>query len=273
MSFLQALLLSILQGVTELFPVSSLGHTVIVPALLGWHAIEKSDNFLPLVVTMHFGTAVALLIYFRHDWLEFGLSVLGRKSERGALDRRLFIMLVFATLPAAVLGFLLEKKLKHAFATPMLAAVFLIANGVLLLMGERLRKSDGSVTLDTMGWESAVGIGFAQALALIPGFSRSGTTVLGGIFVGLNHEESARFAFLMATPIIFGAAAHEIPKIDHHALGLLALMSFVVSGLFAYASTTFLMRWFKSHDQGALAPFAYYCAIAGFVSIAWLNFM
>ena len=271
MTFLQAILISILQGVTELFPISSLGHTVVLPALLGWGEIEKSANFLPLIVIMHLGTAVALLIYFWRDWFDFGMALLG-KGERAPQERRIFILLILATIPAALIGFFLEKTLRAAFSSPMLAAIFLIVNGVMLLLGERVRGV-GKQSLDELTWEGALAIGLAQATALIPGISRSGATIIGGTIVGLHYKDAARFSFLMATPIIFGAALHQIPKLDHSQFGGLAVMAFVVSGLCAYASTTFLMRYFKSHDMGALNPFAYYCAIFGFTAIAWLNLM
>ena len=271
MSMLQAILISILQGVTELFPISSLGHTVVLPALLGWGDIQKSPNFLPLIVIMHLGTAVALLIYFWKDWWDFGMALIGR-GERAPQERRIFILLVIATIPAALIGLLLEKTLRAAFSTPLLAAIFLIVNGIILLVGERIRGV-GKQSLDQLTWEGALAIGIAQATALIPGISRSGVTMIGGVVVGLHHKDAARFSFLMATPIIFGAGLHQIPKLDHSQFGWLAVMSFVISGLFAYASTTFLMRYFKSHDLGALNPFAYYCAIFGFAAIAWLNLM
>ena len=268
MTTLQAILIAILQGVTELFPISSLGHTVVLPALLGWD-IQKLPNFLPLIVIMHLGTAVALLIYFWRDWYDFAMSILNR-GERVAQDRRLFLLIVIATIPAAVIGFFLEKTLRGAFSTPLLAASFLVVNGFLLLAGERIRQG-GRQSLDELTWEGALAIGFAQASALIPGISRSGVTMIGGVVVGLQHKDAARFSFLIATPIIIGAAVHQIPKLDHAQFGTLALMSFAVSGVFAYASTVFLMRYFKHNDLGALNPFAYYCAIAGFASIAWLN--
>ena len=271
MTLIQAILIAILQGVTELFPISSLGHTVVLPALLGWAEIEKSANFLPLVVIMHLGTAVALLVYFWRDWYDFGLALLGR-GERAFEERRIFILLVIATVPAALIGYLFEKLLRSAFSTPILAAIFLVVNGVILLAGERIRGA-GKQSLDDLTWEGALAIGLAQATALIPGISRSGVTIIGGVIVGLHHKDAARFSFLMATPIIFGAAAHQIPKLDHAQFGWLALISFVVSGIFAYASTTFLMRYFKSHELGALNPFAYYCAVFGFIAIVWLRLM
>ena len=272
MTLLQAMLIAILQGITELFPISSLGHTVVLPALLGWGEITRQPDFLPLIVIMHLGTAVALLIYFWRDWYDFGMSLVNRNSERAGADRRLFLLIVIATIPAALIGFFLEKSLRSAFSTPLLAASFLVVNGFMLLIGERIRQG-GQQTLDQLTWEGALAIGFAQATALIPGISRSGATIIGGVIVGLHHKDSARFSFLIATPIIFGAALHQIPKLDHAAFGSLAALSFLVSGVFAYASTWFLMRYFKAHDLGALNPFAYYCAIFGFGAIAWLNLM
>ena len=270
MTLLQAILISILQGVTELFPISSLGHTVVLPALLGWDIQDKPD-FLPLIVIMHLGTAVALLTYFWRDWWDFGMSILAR-GDRVVQDRKLFILIVVATIPAALIGFLFEKSLRAAFSTPLLAAVFLVVNGFMLLVGERVRQG-GRQSLDELTIEGALAIGLAQATALIPGISRSGVTMIGGVVIGLRHQDAARFSFLIATPIIFGAAAHQIPKLNAAAFGSLALMSFFISGIFAYASTMFLMRYFKHNDLGALNPFAYYCAIFGFASIAWLNLL
>jgi undecaprenyl-diphosphatase len=266
MTFFQAIAIAVLQGVTELFPVSSLGHTVVLPTLLGWGDIQSKPDFLPLIVVMHFGTAVALLIYFRRDWLDFARSLAGRDPERTATDRRLFLMIVIATIPAALIGFFFESKLRTAFASPLIAASFLVLNGIILLAGEEIRLR-GQQALEGLGIDGALAIGIAQATALLPGLSRSGMTMIGGVVVGLRHADAARFSFLIATPIIFGAALHQIPKLGAAAFSPVALVCFFVSGACAYVSTSILMRYFAHRDFGALSPFAFYCAIFGFVSL------
>ena len=270
MTTLQAMVIAVLQGLTELFPISSLGHTVILPALLGWEDIQRSPNFLPLVVVMHLGTAVALFVYFFKDWWSFGMSVIGRGGPRTAPDRRLFLLVVVATIPAALLGFVLEKYLREAFATPLIAAAFLVVNGLILLGGEYVRQHGSSNPIDNLNWKGALAIGIAQSLALIPGISRSGITMITGVMAGLRHQDAARFSFLMAEPIIIGAAIHQIPKLDRTQLGGLAIASMVVAGIVAYGSTWFLMRYFRGHDNQALNPFAYYCVGAGLLSLVFL---
>lgn len=267
----QAIVLAIVQGVTELFPISSLGHAVILPALLGWKIDENAEGFLPFLAVMHLGTAIALLGYFWRDWLSFASSVLRFRDPAAADDRRLFWRVVVATIPAVVVGFVFEKKLKAGFGAPVLAAAFLIANGVLLFVAERLQRAQGRKLAD-LSWLQAVIIGFWQCLALIPGMSRSGATMAGGYICGLNHEDSARFSFLTATPIILGAVALEAPKlIKHHSdFSTTAVLAGVVAGVTALASVWALMRWFKTHEVRGFDPFALYCALAGAGSFAWL---
>ena len=276
MTALQAIITAILQGVTELFPVSSLGHAVILPRLLGWNIDQHAPDFLPFLVVLHLGTAVALLIYFWRDWLDFGLALIGR-GPRAPQERRVFWMVCLATAPAVVIGFAFRKLLGDAFGTPALAAIFLIVNGFVLFIGEKLR---GGMTheagpLDTLTWQGALGIGFAQSTALIPGISRSGATMVGGILAGLSHADSARFSFLLATPIILGAAVLEAPKLLHSGatLGGMAVLAGVVAGIVAYISIWALMRYFRGHDFEALNPFAWYCWVAGAASLAliWLS--
>jgi undecaprenyl-diphosphatase len=266
MNVFQAIVLAVLQGVTELFPVSSLGHTVILPTLLGWGEIQSRPDFLPLIVVMHFGTAGALLIYFRQDWIDFARSLGGRDAARTAADRRLFLLIVIATVPAALIGFFLESTLRSAFASPLIAASFLVVNGIVLLVGEEIRHR-GRESLDTLGFDGALAIGIAQATALLPGLSRSGMSIIGGVIVGLRHRDAARFSFLIATPIMLGAALHQIPKLGAAAFSPLAFVCFFVSGACAYASSSLLMRYFARRDIGPLNPFAFYCAIFGFVSL------
>jgi undecaprenyl-diphosphatase len=270
---LQAILISLVQGLTELFPVSSLGHAVILPRLLGWPVDQKAPDFLPFLVVLHLGTALALFLYFWRDWKDFLLAALVNKS--GAAhnkDRHLFFLVCVATVPAAVIGFALEHTLKGFFGAPTLAAVFLVINGFVLWSGERLKHA-GRHTLEQLGWKTALIIGAFQALALIPGISRSGVTMVGGLIAGLRHEDSARFSFLLATPVIAGAGVLEVPKLLHSgsSIGGLAVLSGLIAGVTAYASVAVLMRYFKKHEFNALMPFAWYCWIAGGLSIILLR--
>ncbi|HZS85451.1 MAG TPA: undecaprenyl-diphosphate phosphatase [Stellaceae bacterium] len=275
MSVFQALFTAILQGLTELFPVSSLGHAVILPGLLGWQIDQQAPSFLPFLVVLHLGTAAALLLYFWRDWIDFLRALLGQptKAPRAEL-LRLLALVVVATIPAVVIGFALEKELRHLFGVPAIAAVFLIVNGFVLFAGERLRRRAGrrfqsaqGGGLSMLGWRGALLIGFWQCTALIPGISRSGATMVGGLLAGLHHKEAARFSFLIATPIIAGAGVLEVPKMLHQAGGAgftaLALWAGLVAGLTALLSVAFLMRYFRTHDFEALDPFAWYCWAAG----------
>jgi len=276
LSALQAILFAILQGVTELFPVSSLGHAVILPKLLGWQVDQRSESFLPFLVVLHLGTAAALLIYFRRDWWEIALALLGRgaASERAA-NLRLLVLVVVGTVPAAIVGFALERPLRALFGSPAVAAAFLVANGVVLYAAERLKRRGGAplASLDAKG---AFLVGLWQCLALIPGLSRSGATMVGGLIAGLHHKEAARFSFLLATPIIAGAGVLEVPKLMHAGagdMGALALLAGLSAGVTAYLSVAFLMRYFGKHDFEALDPFAYYCAATGALALLLLLFV
>jgi undecaprenyl-diphosphatase len=272
MTPLQAVVMAVLQGVTELFPISSLGHAVIAPVLLGWRNIdETAEGFLPFLAVMHLGTALALLGFFWRDWFSFATSVLRFNDPAGSTDRRLFWRVVVATIPAVIIGFLFEKALRKGFAAPTLAAAFLIVNGMMLFVADRLRRR-ATRTLDQLRFVDAAVIGLWQCLALIPGMSRSGATMSGGYLCGLDHEDAARFSFLTATPIILGAVALEAPKLlhNHQGLGSLAMLAGVVAGVTALISVWALMRWFKTHEVRGFTPFAIYCWIAGAGSLAWL---
>jgi undecaprenyl-diphosphatase len=276
MNLIEAIAIAILQGATELFPVSSLGHAVVVPALLGSSIDENGPTFLPFLVMLHVGTAVALLAYFWRDWLSLFTGVVGLSSphQRGE-SRRVFLLIIIATIPAVVVGFVLERYLRELFGSPLIVAGFLALNGLLLLFGERLRAS-GSRPLSSLTVADAAIIGVWQCGALIPGISRSGATIVGGLLRGIDHEGSARFSFLIALPIILGATALEVPKLLHAAVppGTLRIagIAAVVAGAVAFASTAFLMRYFRDNDRWALNPFAYYCIVAGGGSAAWILF-
>jgi undecaprenyl-diphosphatase len=268
----QAIVMAFLQGLTELFPISSLGHAVVFPRLVGWGDLVHNPDFLPYLVVMHLGTATALFLYFWRDWRAFLSSLVRRTSARYKADRRIFALVVLATIPAVVVGFGLRKILGEAFASPPIAGFFLVANGFALYLGDEISLEGG--VLDQLNWKGALAIGVAQCFALIPGFSRSGLTIVAGTIAGLKHEDSARFSFLMATPIIFAAGVLETPKLlkSGSTLGGAAILSGVVAGVVAYLSLWFLMRYFHTHEIRAMKPFAYYCAAAGLISLAYMAF-
>ena len=268
----QALVMAALQGITELFPVSSLGHAVILPHLLGWDLDENSTSFLPFLVMLHVGTALALLLYFWRDWWAL-LSSLLPSTPRDQATRdhqRLLLLLVLGTIPAGLLGLLLEKRLAAVFGQYRTVAILLMLNGLLLFAGEWLRRRARARELASLTAWQAVIIGASQAVALLPGFSRSGASMVGGLLVGLNHQAAARFSFLLATPIIFAAALLEIPKLlapDARAALGPAVAGGVVAGVLAYLSTAFLMRYFKGHEPNALVPFGVYCVLIGALTL------
>ncbi len=273
---IQAIGIALLQGATELFPVSSLGHAVVLPAILHWNIDQNALSFLPFLVMLHLGTATALLLYFWRDWWALFTGILGiGNPHQVAESRRVFWLIVVATIPAVIVGFLLEHFLRGLFGSPMIAAAMLIVNGLLLLFGERLR-GEGNRRLSSLTVADALTIGCWQCTALVPGISRSGATIVGGLLRGIDHAGSAHFSFLIATPIILGATVLEVPKLRHGGVGLsgnvveLSILAAVVAGLTAYASTAFLMRYFRGHDSWALNPFAYYCFAAGAISLALL---
>lgn len=274
MSLLQAMIMAVLQGVTELFPVSSLGHAVILPALLSWPLDRHDPTFLPFLVVLHLGTATALLLYFWRDWVGILLALFGRGDERRE-SLRLLGLIVLATIPAVIIGFAAEKPLRALFGSPEVAAGFLILNGFVLFAGERLRRRSGDNGLDDLGWRGALLIGLFQCTALFPGISRSGATMVGGLLTGLHHRESARFSFLIATPVIIGAGVLEVPKMLHAGAGLtmqtLGAGAGAVAGIAAFLSIAFMMRYFRKHDFDALDPFAWYCWLAGAVSLGLLT--
>ena len=274
MNTIQAIAVALLQGATELFPVSSLGHAVVLPALLHWNLDQRSPAFLPFLVMLHTGTATALIVYFWRDWWDLVSGVLGFGTNQDVNDARLaFVLIVIATIPAVIAGFLLEKFVRGLFASPLVAASFLVVNGLLLMFGERLRAL-GSRPLSTLTARDAVIIGLWQCTALIPGISRSGATIVGALLRGIDHEGSARFSFLIATPVIIGATVLEVPKLLHEQIApgvfTLSAVAAAVAGITAWLSTWFLMRYFRDHNEWALNPFAYYCIFFGLGSLGAL---
>jgi len=279
MNTLQALVIAVLQGVTELFPVSSLGHAVILPRLLGWQIDQHGPAFLPFLVVLHLGTAAALLVYFWRDWVGIVRAFFGAGPvEERQAEWRLLWLIILATIPAVILGFAFERFLRNLFGAPLAAAVFLIINGGVLFAGERLRRLGGGARrLSELSWRQALIIGLWQSSALLPGISRSGATMVGSLLLGLQHRDAAHFSFLIAGPIILAAGVHEVPKLFAGNIadefGALVWISGIVAGITAYASTAFLMRYFRRHDFEALDPFAYYCWVAGVIAVALLLFV
>jgi undecaprenyl-diphosphatase len=280
-SYWQAIALGLLQGVSELFPISSLGHSVILPRLVGWDIHQNDPYFLTFLVATHLATALVLLGFFRRDWARIvrglGRSLRDREIAEDDVDAKLGWLLVVGTIPAGILGLVLEHKLRHIFASPRSAAFFLMLNGLLLYGAELLRRrapqtdsDDDARIARQVSFRGSFGVGAAQALALIPGFSRSGATIGGGLIVGLSHKDAARFAFLLATPIIGAAAALKLPELfGHQGDGIRgqAVVGAVCAGITAYLAVRFLMRFFETNR---LTPFAVYCALAGAVAFVYL---
>ncbi|WP_175958501.1 undecaprenyl-diphosphate phosphatase [Burkholderia sp. BCC0405] len=260
--------LSVLQGVTELFPVSSLGHTLLVPALFGMHIDKHAPQLLPFLVALHLGTALALLWYFRARWIAliggFFAQLGGRKND----DGHLMWALIIGTIPTGIVGLLLEKRIERVFHDLRIVAIALIVNGVLLWLGDRIQRSRVHQAPEKMTFKQAFFVGLAQIGALIPGFSRSGLTMIAGNAAGLTAEKAAEFSFLLGTPIIFAAGVLELPKLFHARDQLAdALLGGVLTAIAAYLSVRFLMRYFEG--RGRLASFGLYCVIAGVFCLGW----
>jgi undecaprenyl-diphosphatase len=264
MTLLQTLIFAIIQGITELFPISSVAHGVLTPYVFHWNLDPEflKEHFLPYVVMLHLGTAVALLIFFRNEWIEVIRSVFDSRNRDA---RRLLLLIIVATIPAAVIGAVFEKPLRNLFSSVTSAAIFLIVNGFFLYFGEKMR-SRGTKEITELSVRQALIIGLFQSLALIPGFSRSGSSMTAGFWMGLKHEASARFSMLLATPIILGASILEVPKLAKsgvHGLFQISIIGGIFSGLFAFLAVWILMRWFKKNEIDAMRPFAYYCWAVG----------
>ncbi|GCE18231.1 undecaprenyl-diphosphate phosphatase [Dictyobacter kobayashii] len=288
LSFWQTLFLALLQGVTELFPISSLGHTVIIPGLLHWGDLVRDKHFLPLIVALHLGTSIALVIYFWRDWLGVVLTLVDsiKKGEvQTGTDSWVSWLIIIGCIPAGLLGVFLENPLKELFASPIIAATFLFVNGLILFGGEILRRraetrksslplqqQGASRPLSSLTWKEAVLVGLAQSLALIPGISRSGSTIVAGLGVRLNHEDAARYSFLLGTPLIGAAALLEVPQLFGQSASVLGLvlLGMVVAGIAAFLSTKFLLKYF---ENGRLYPFAVYCCVAGLFALLFFIFV
>ena len=291
LTYLQAIVIGLLQGVTELFPISSLGHSVLVPAWLGgsWKSLVTEQSsaespYLAFIVGLHVATALALLVLFRRDWYAIVRGFVSSLRRRSMAEpyERLSWLIVIATVPVGALGILLEHPLRVLFAKPLAAACFLVINGLILLLGERMRRKvarpyegpgaepgaevDVDIATQIRPLDATV-IGFAQAGALLAGISRSGISMVGGLFRGLDHEQAVRFAFLLATPVILAAGVVKIPDLFGplgNSIRGEVLAGSIAAFAAAYLAASWLVRFFKT---GTLIPFAVYSLVFGGISI------
>jgi undecaprenyl-diphosphatase len=338
LTYLEAAIVGLVQGVSELFPVSSLGHNVLIPALVGgsWardlNVADANSPYLAFIVGMHVATAIALLIYFWRDWIRIigGFLSSIRHREVQTRDQRMAWMIILATIPVGLVGVVADKPFREIFGKPILAGVFLIINGVILYCGERFRpassiRADQEIAaqrqqalmpapagvrrqpvpagpgmarqarhasgqqavrqeelvqavqaderLSRMGYLRALIIGSSQILALLAGISRDGITMVTGMSRGLSREDAARFAFLLATPVILAAGVLELPKLtgpEGHGIHGQILLGSILSGVGAYVSVRFLMRYFQTRT---LTPFAIYCFVFGLLAVVYLGFI
>ncbi|WP_433673488.1 undecaprenyl-diphosphate phosphatase [Nocardia sp. CA-136227] len=310
-SYLESIVVGALQGVSELFPVSSLGHSILLPAWLGGQWADdlsmsaKDSPYLALLVAMHVATALALVIFFRWEWVRIlrGLWEVALTREIRTPEARLGVLLVVATIPVGLAGLLLEKIVRNYLGTPVPTSIFLAINGFVLLSAEIMRKREpegefvlssptgrrdvsmedtivlpmtdpdraSDVRLSRLTMRDATLIGSAQIAALFPGISRSGSTIVAGLFKGMRHEDAARFAFLLATPVILAAGVLKTPELfkpENHAILGPAVAGSVVAGVLSYISVKFLTAYFETKT---LTPFAVYCLIAGLGSLVWFS--
>jgi undecaprenyl-diphosphatase len=284
LSFFQAVVVGLFQGLTEPFPVSSLGHAVLIPKLFGWNTLVTSETasesfWLAFVVGLHVANALALLVFFWRDWVRivraFFDSLAKRRVETSS--ERLAWLIIVASIPAGVGGILLEHRLRTLLAKPAAAAAFLMVNGLILLAGERVRRRssvrelaaregttpEGSRRLETLEYKEAAIVGVAQSFALIPGISRDGITMVAGLVRGLDHEDSAKFAFLLATPIILAAGLYKMHDLVG-ANGAGVRGQILVGAIITFVTTLVVVRWLMRYFKtNTLTPFGIYCLVFG----------
>lgn len=269
---ISAVILGLIQGFAELFPFSSLGLLVILPHVVHLHVPTQGSRYLPFLVALHAGTAIALLLLFRHEWIRivrgWFLWLRGTHTD----DGRLAWLLIWGTIPTGLVGLILKHPLEHLFSKPLLAAIFLIVNGLIMFGGDRWYQNRRSrkVPLHRLSVGSAFKIGLFQILALIPGLSRSGSTMTGGVGQGLSFEDAAHFSFLLATPIILAASVLELPKLHGGLHGLLvpSLVGGILAGITAWLSAKFLLRYFRLHN---LSQFAWISIAVGVLGVILIH--
>jgi undecaprenyl-diphosphatase len=281
----QAIIIGLIQGLSELFPISSLGHSVIIPQVLGWHIHQNAQYFLTFLVATHFATAVVLFFFFWSDWVQIlkGLarSFMAREIAPDDSYAKLGWLLVIGTIPAGLLGLLFQQSLSNLFSSAQVASLLLALNGVILFSAERLRKRAKSrfyrrqqrsdTRIAKLTWLQAAGIGAAQAAALLPGISRAGSSMAGSLLSGLNNEDAARFSFLLATPVIGAAAVLKLPSLFDASIA--PMRNAIIAGalcaaLAAFLSVRFLVRYFQTKT---LTPFAIYCFVTGICFFTYLR--
>jgi undecaprenyl-diphosphatase len=289
-SYFQAVVLGLLQGVTELFPISSLGHTVLFPTLFGWQRVvaiqsQSESPWLAFVVMLHVGSALGLLWFYRHDWVQIIAAFLRTLAKRRieTPTERLAWLIVVASIPAGVLGLAFEHTFRTLTAKPLAAAIALMANGLVLIAAERYRrraevralavregaKRDGGRELRTLEYREALVIGAAQSTGLVAGISREGVTMGAGLARGLDHSDSARFAFLLATPIILAAGVFKLPDLTGHlgnGIRGQAVVACLAAAVAAVFTVRFLVGYFRTRT---LTPFAVYCLLFGLAMIIY----
>jgi undecaprenyl-diphosphatase len=277
-SYFQGAMLGLLQGIAEPFPISSLGHGVILPRLAHWDIHQNDKFFLTFLIATHLATAIVLFFFFLKEWIRIlkglGRSLRDREIARDDTDAKVGWLLVLGTIPAGIIGLLLEHPLRKLFASPASAAAFLIVNGFLLVAFERLRrrapapgdyKGDVDQEVAKLSWRQALAVGTAQAAALVPGISRSGITMGGGLLVGMSNEMAARFGFLLATPIIGAAAILKLPDLAG-STGNGVRGPALVGGLCAAVTTVIAVKFLlKFFETNRLTPFGVYCVAAGVI--------
>ncbi|HEX4110503.1 MAG TPA: undecaprenyl-diphosphate phosphatase [Solirubrobacteraceae bacterium] len=289
-SYFQSVVLGLLQGVTELFPISSLGHTVLFPTLFGWNKVvhfqsQSESPWLAFVVMLHVGSALGLLWFYRRDWVviirAFFVTLRTRRIE--TTDERLAWLIVVASIPAGILGIALEHTFRVLTAKPTVAAAFLMVNGVVLVGAEWARRTsevrdlavregarpDGARRLETLEYREAAVVGLAQSTALVAGISREGVTMGTGLARGLDHSDSARFAFLLATPIILAAGLFKLGDLlGHNGAGIRgqSLVACACAAVAAVITVRFLVNYFKTKT---LTPFAVYCLLFGLAMVIY----
>jgi undecaprenyl-diphosphatase len=289
-SYFQAVVLGLLQGVTELFPISSLGHTVLFPTLFGWHTVvamqSRSESpWLAFVVMLHVGSALGLLWFYRSDWVlivRAFFRTLARRQIETPTERLAWLIIV-ATIPAGVVGLALEHTLRTLTAKPLAAAIALMVNGMLLFAAERYRRRaevralatreganvDGGRELLTLEYREAFLIGAAQSTGLVAGISRDGVTMGAGLARGLDHSDSARFAFLLATPIILAAGIYKLPDLTGplgNGIRGQAVVACLAAAVAAVITVRFLVNYFRTRT---LTPFGVYCLLFGLAMVIY----
>lgn len=280
-TFGNAVIIGFIQGITELFPISSLGHAILIPAWLGGSfsefITEENEAYLLITIAMHLASSIALFLVFRRRWVGLITGSVRAISSKdfSSTPFRVLAYIVIATIPVGILGLLFSDYFQSIFGDPVFSAIFLTINGLILIAAERLTRrvlaaeyEDSDVAIQQrVNIKTAFAIGFGQSLALFAGISRFGVSMSAGLMRKLSHSVASDFAFLLSLPVIVGASIVKLPELfqsdTRELLGPIFIGS-IVSFIATYFSVTFLVRWFKTRT---LYPFAFYCLIFGIISL------